>query len=309
MDFKGLDLNLLVLLDVLLEEKNITRTGIRIHLSQSATSGALARLRDHFHDDLLVQVSNKLLLTPLAESLVLPIRHLLMQAQVIVDTTTIFSPATTSRKVTIMCSDYIAIILMPEVIRVLQHHAPLMTVELLPFTDVPSDALARGEMDFLLMPDMHLSPGHPNRKLFEDDFVCVVWQGNRKVGETISAEQYLEMGHVIVEFGRQRTESVDQGFFRKLGLQRKAEIIVNDFNVIPHLLHGTTRIATMHRKLANVYADRFGLRILDLPFDFPQIVEFLQWHEYRQQDPAHRWLRKLIRQVAAGLGTQAGKEL
>lgn len=303
MDFKGLDLNLLVLLDVLLEEKNITRTGERIHLSQSATSGALARLRGYFQDELLVQVSHRLLLTPLAESLVQPIRALLMQAQVIADTTSAFDPATTKRKMTMMCSDYVAAILMADVIRLLQRLAPRLSVDLLPFSEAPSEALARGEIDFLIMPEMHLSSEQPHRRLFEDDFACVVWDKNPLVGPSLTPEQYLELGHVTAEFGRQRQTSVDSEFFTRQGIARRIEIVVMNFNILPQVVVGTTRVATMHRKLAQVYAGRFPLRILEVPYPLPRLVEFLQWHSYRREDPAHRWLRKVIRHVAAKLET------
>lgn len=303
MDFKGLDLNLLVLLDVLLEEKNITRTGERIHLSQSATSGALARLRSYFQDELLVQVSHRLLLTPLAESLVQPIRALLMQAQVIADTTSAFDPGTTKRKMTMMCSDYVAAILMADVIRLLQRLAPRLTVDLLPFSEAPSEALARGEIDFLIMPEMHLSSGQPNRRLFEDDFACVAWDKNPLIGASLTQEQYLELGHVTAEFGRQRQTSVDSEYFTRQGIERRIEVVVMNFNILPQVVVGTTRIATMHRKLALVYAERFPLRILEVPYPLPRLIEFLQWHSYRREDPAHRWLRKVIRHVAGRLET------
>src|SRR5688572_6354716 len=97
MDYKGLDLNLLVVLDALFAEKNITRTGERLHLSQSATSGALARLRDFFKDELLVHIGHKMALTPLAEDLVQPVRQALLQTERIIGTLPPFDPATSSR--------------------------------------------------------------------------------------------------------------------------------------------------------------------------------------------------------------------
>ena len=98
MHLRGLDLNLLVVLNTLLEEKNITRTARRIYLSQSATSGALARLREFFENELLVQVGHKMVLTPLAESLVEPVRELLTVAQAIIDQRPDFDPVTSTRR-------------------------------------------------------------------------------------------------------------------------------------------------------------------------------------------------------------------
>ena len=145
MDFGGLDLNLLVMLDVLLEEKNITRTGERIHLSQSATSGALSRLRYYFKDELQVQVGNRMVLTPLAEDLIKPIKDLLMQASLVAHKTSDFDPATSTRRFKIELSDYVATLLMPTVIRRVYQQAPSVQIELLGLTDAPNEFLERGE--------------------------------------------------------------------------------------------------------------------------------------------------------------------
>src|SRR5579864_1974939 len=92
MDFSGLDLNLLVALDALFAEKSVSRAGERLHLSQSATSGALSRLREAFHDPLLVQVGRRMTLTPVAERLIEPVRLFLMQAEAILNNSPGFDP-------------------------------------------------------------------------------------------------------------------------------------------------------------------------------------------------------------------------
>src|SRR6187401_163786 len=112
MHLGGLDLNLLMVLDALFVEKNVTRAGERIHLSQSATSGALSRLRDFFKDDLLVPVGRKMVLTPLAEELAQPVRQLLVQAEAIIHRIPHFSPKTSQRSFRMVMSDYVATVLM-----------------------------------------------------------------------------------------------------------------------------------------------------------------------------------------------------
>ena len=98
MNFSGLDLNLLVAMDAIFAERSISRAGERLHLSQSATSGALARLREAFNDPLLVQIGRKMALTPLAEGLVEPVRDFLLQAEAILHKNPAFNPATSTRK-------------------------------------------------------------------------------------------------------------------------------------------------------------------------------------------------------------------
>src|SRR5215475_7779150 len=104
MDFSGLDLNLLVALDALFAERSVSRAGERLHLSQSATSGALARLRYVFRDPLLVQVGRTMALTPLAETLVEPVREFLLQAESIMHSSPVFKAATSSRRFRVMMS-------------------------------------------------------------------------------------------------------------------------------------------------------------------------------------------------------------
>src|ERR1022692_467906 len=150
MHYKGLDLNLLIVLDALFAEKNITRTGERIHLSQSATSGALARLRDYFNDDLLTQIGNKMVLTPLAEDLAQPVRAILQQVDLVVNRVPNFNPAASTRNFRLMMSDYAASVLMPRVLPRVQELAPKITFELLSNAEHPAEFLERGEVDLLI---------------------------------------------------------------------------------------------------------------------------------------------------------------
>jgi LysR family nod box-dependent transcriptional activator len=305
MDYKGLDLNLLVALDVLLQEKNITRTGERIHLSQSATSSALARLRSFFSDELLVQIGHKMVLTPLAEDLVKPTRELLLQAQAILDRTPSFEPATSKRKFSIMLSDYVGTVLMPAAIQRIQKEAPAVSVEMVPLIDSPAEALERGDVDFLIIPEVNMSTLHPSETIFEDEYACVLWSENREVGKTITLAQYLSMGHVAVLFGKMRSLTFDEAFLSRSGNTRRIEVIALDFNQVPQLVIGTSRLATMHRRLATFYTSQLPLRMVDLPIALPLLVEKLQWHQYRDSDPGHRWFRSVLRQTAELLDKNA----
>src|SRR6185436_8079299 len=129
MHLDGLDLNLLVVLDSLFCERNVTRAGERIHLSQSATSGALSRLREFFKDDLLVPVGRKMVLTPLAEELALPVRQLLLQAEAIIHRSPHFSAETSQRTFRLVMSDYVATVLMSRALPEIQRQAPGIAIE------------------------------------------------------------------------------------------------------------------------------------------------------------------------------------
>ena len=110
------DLNLLVVLDALLEERNVTKASERLHIGQSAASGALGRLRDYFGDELLVPVGRKLTLTPLAQSLVEPVRDTLLRARATIARKPGFDPATAERRFSICASDYVTTVLLAAVV-------------------------------------------------------------------------------------------------------------------------------------------------------------------------------------------------
>src|ERR1700734_3109378 len=148
MNLHRLDLNLLVALDALLAERSITRAAQRLHLSPSATSGALARLRAYFGDELLSQIGRRMVPTPLGESLQASVRDCLLHVQATVDVRPQFDPLNSKRNFRLMLSDYVSTVLMPGALRRLQREAPGVTIELLANENEPWQALSRGGVDF-----------------------------------------------------------------------------------------------------------------------------------------------------------------
>ncbi|MEO8099969.1 MAG: LysR family transcriptional regulator [Acidobacteriota bacterium] len=294
MHFRGLDLNLLVALDTLITEKNISRAGEHIHLSQSATSGALARLREYFNDELLVPVGRKMMLTPLAEELAEPVRQLLRQAEGILHRNPEFVPAESAREFRIMMSDYVATILMSRAMPMLEQQAPNVSIRI--EAGGRRGALDRGEADLVILPEQYLPPGHPKEELFSDEFACLACVNNRAVGKSITMKTYLNLGHVVVRFGENHDlPGFEQQTLEEAGIHRKIAAVVSSFALVPQLVIGTTRIATIHRRLAMYYARHLPLRVLKPPIEFPALKEEMQWHTYREADPGLRWLRSIFR--------------
>lgn len=304
MHYRHLDLNLLVALDALLTERNITEAGKRVCLTQSAMSGALARLREYFGDELLVQMGRRMVPTPLAESLAPQVRDTLLKIKTIAETKPGFDPATSTRQFSLMMSDYCSTVLMTEVLPRLERLAPGVRVEV-PANNIveqPTEYLERGDIDFLVMPQDYLADGHPREVLFEDDYACVVWKDNPLVGERITAEQYLEMGHVVQQFSRGRAQALDEWFLAQQGIARRIEIVALSFNAIPQCVVGTHRIATVHRRLAEFYARYLPLRVIEPPFELPRVTEAVQWHRYFDADPGTIWFRKVLQDAANQVG-------
>ena len=300
MHFRGLDLNLLVALDSLITERSISRTGEKIHLSQPATSGALARLREYFKDDLLVPVGRKMVLTPLAEELAEPVRQLLLQTDAIIHRNPAFLPATSARAFRLVMSDYVATTLMSRALPEIQRQAPRITIQVL-VPGTRTDWIERGEVDLMIMPHQYLSSNHPSDPLFEDDFVCIAWAGNTAIrGRSISLRDYLQLGHVVVRFGEQQeVPAFEEKFMEHFSESRRIEVVTTGFTLVPPLVIGTTRIATVHRRLAEFSAQHLPLKILKPPIEMPSMVESVQWHTFRDADPGLRWLRGLLKGCCA----------
>jgi DNA-binding transcriptional LysR family regulator len=306
MDLHLFDLNLLVALDALLTERNVTRAGARLNLSQSAMSGALARLRRHFSDDLLVAVGRQMVLTPVAEGLVGPVRDILLQIRGTLGSTPRFDPATATRHLSLAVSDYVTDILMADVLRTAGSQAPRITFELRPVGPRATEELERGELDFLIAPEGYVSASQPAEVLFEDTFSCVLWAENTIVASTMTLEQYLELGHVVVNVaGNEPPLNYDEHFLRRSNIRRRIEISVPAFSMAPQLVVGTDRVTTIATRLAEKYARVLPLRVLPLPIAMPPMVEMLQWHKVRGDDPAHAWLRTLFKQAAQQLASPA----
>jgi LysR family nod box-dependent transcriptional activator len=300
MNLNRLDLNLLVALDALLVERSITRAAERLHLSPSATSGALARLREFFGDELLTQIGRRMVPTPLGESLQVAVRDSLLHVQATVEIRPQFDPLTSKRNFKLMMSDFVATILMPRVLQRLQREAPDVAIELLANDEEPWESLSRGEIDFLVLPKNFVRADHPAQVLFEDEYVCVCWSGNTLVGDSITLQQCLALGHVVARLGTQRPPTIDAWFFERFGHARRVDVIATTFGSVPHMLVGTNRLSIMHRTLASVYAKSLPLKVLPVPVEMPRLIEMIQWHQYRDRDPARMWMTDVLTSSAAG---------
>lgn len=300
MRFQGLDLNLLVALEALLAEQNVSVAADRVCLSQSAMSGALNRLREFFGDELLTPMGRKMVLTPRAEELIEPVRNALLQIKTTITTKPVFDPASSTRRFSIIASDYATLATLADTLRGLVQEAPDVTFDLQPINEAAAERLERGDVDFLITLDQFVSPDHPSETLFTDDYVVAAWTGNDRIGEVLDEETYFELGHVIVQFGLSRTPAFDEWFLRTGRRHRRVEVVAQAFTVAPYLLIGTQRIATMHRRLAEAFREILPLRLYPAPFEIPPIRQVIQWHALKNADPGCVWLRQRLIEGAQG---------
>lgn len=299
MRYQRLDLNLLVALRALLTERNVTRAAHRMHVTQSAMSGILSRLREYFEDPLIVQVGRRMDLTPLGASLLEPVSDLLVRIDATLGTRPEFDPASTRRRFSVMASDYVLTVLLADVLRRVHLEAPGVAIELRLPSRESALQLEGGDLDLLITPEAFTAPGQASAQLFEDDYCVIADRANTGVQQALSLAQYSAMRHVCYE--SQGKPFFETWFERVHGEIRQVEITAHSFQMLPMLVLGTKRIATMHRHMAERLAVTMPIKLARLDFQVPHILEVLQWHKHREMDPGSQWLRRLIIEQAKSL--------
>ncbi len=299
MRFKGLDLNLLVAFNVVMETRSVSRAAEQLHLSQPAMSAALGRLRDYFGDDLLVLHGKRMFPTPYAESLVPGVQETLRSIDALITSSTSFDPATSQRVFRLIASDYItAAVIAPLSLRLAQI-APGIRLEAVLPSDGSADLIAQGAFDLLITPEEFINPSQPAELLFEERHVVIGWSGNPVFGRPMTEDDLMQAGHVGVLMGNQRTPAFADSTMQQSGRFRQMDVTASSFTVVPWLVIETNRMALMHERLALCMARMFPLAIAPIPFDFPVMREMMQFNHARSTDEGLKWLRAELRRDSA----------
>jgi DNA-binding transcriptional LysR family regulator len=292
MRFKGLDLNLLIAFEALLETRSVSRAAERMNLSQAAMSSALARLREYFGDEILVVERKRMFPTAFAESLVPQVHECLRHLGDLVATTRSFDPATARRTFRIVASDYVQAVLLVPLAEHLAEVAPNIRLEIL----LPSDGVVKqiedGVVDLLITPEHYVSPDLPSVLLYEDRHVVVGWRDNPLLQAPIGESDLFSSGHVTVTIGNQRTVALADRHLENMNKTRRVEVIVPSFTLVPWFLINTRRLAVVAERLALVMGRYFPISYVSLPFPFPLLKEMAQFRFARAGDEGLTWLRR-----------------
>lgn len=288
MHFLKLDLNLLVALDALLTDPHVTRAAERLRVSQSTLSGSLARLREYFEDELIIQVGRRMELTPLARELREPLRELLGSTERLLSTKAHFDPPSSERCFTITCTDYVWATLLREVVARLATAAPHVRLE---YAGSTSD-FAERRIELLVVADRFALHDHPSQPLFEDPFVCIAWSGNAQIGDALRFEDYFAHRHVVAYSSRPTL--VADWIASTHGRHVEVAARAPNFTLVPQSIVGTPYLATVPLRMARHYASHLPLRILQPPLELPVLADVIQWHAHQEADEGLLWLRSLI---------------
>jgi DNA-binding transcriptional LysR family regulator len=300
----SLDLNLLVSLDALLQERSVTRAAQRLGLSQPTLSTALARLRRHFGDELLTRVGNAYELTPLAERLSENTTEALNWTDRVFQTRADFDPATAEHEFTLVLTDCQLPTFGRTLADLVSEAAPGVRLRFRHSTEAfvqrASDNLRT--VDALVLPQGLLAQ-LPSLDLFQDRWVCVASAETSGGGVTSMSELagrpwVLPFYHPTVIFPSLRR-------LRDHGIEPRVEITTEGFLAVPHLVAGTDRLSLVPERITRHFDKTSGMVVLDLALELGVLVETLWWHPLHERDPAHTWLRQTAALAGRLLATEA----
>ncbi|MFJ9566390.1 LysR family transcriptional regulator [Streptomyces fuscichromogenes] len=305
MHLASLDLNLLVALRALLEERNVTRAGQRIGLSQPAMSGALARLRHHFDDDLLARTGNSYELTALGRALMDRTVAACDLAERVFDSQSAFDPAKESREFRIIASDYAVTVFGARLVRAVQAEAPGVRLhfELTPATVVEETAALLSTTDGLFLPHGIIS-GYPAVEVFRDRWVFVVSEDHPEVGDELTLDDLRRLPWVMYQRLYASPSTRQLGM---LGIEPRSEVSADTFHALCFLVSGTRNIALVQARLAERLRAAAGVRVLEPPYGTVPLHEALWWHPLHTHDAAHTWFRETVARVAERMTGQAAE--
>jgi DNA-binding transcriptional LysR family regulator len=288
------DLNLLVVFEALWRERHVTRAARRVGMSQSALSHALKRLRLQFDDELFQPSPRGMLPTPRAQALANPVGDALAMLRQELEAPAPFDPKTLRRTFTLGMSDYGELLFLQKLAARVGRLAPQTTLSIRPFDQAARD-LASGTQDLIMGP---MVEGARHELLFQDPWVCLLRAGHPAAKKRLTLDRYVQLPHVLVSPTGAGEARVDEAL-RKLGRSRRVTVRVAHFLAGPLAIAESDHIITVPLRLAHALASLRRFTIHKPPLPLPPFTVRQFWHERNDHDPAHRWLRTLVRDIAA----------
>jgi len=303
MNLQSIDLNLLVAFEALMEERNVTRAARRIGLSQPAMSNALTRLRRTFDDPLLVRTPGAMTPTHAAQALIEPIRSALAQLRLTLEKRPSFEPRGSNRSFHVLANDYAEIILLAPLVGELRREASGVSIRIQRPPNVfqpPSRTALSDSYDIAVgfFPDaLSLDPSVRSVGLFDEDNVCIAASDHPRIRGKVSLRQYTAEGHVAVFYKTEGPGVIDT-ILSQRGMTRRLAVQAPHFASVPFIVSDSNLIATVPRRLALRLKRTLKLQLLPLPIAMPRLRLSMLWHERMEADPAHRWFRTMVSQIA-----------
>jgi len=296
MHYEQIDLNLLTIFEAVMTELNVTRAAERLSMTQPAVSHALRRLRRITNDELFIKVPSGVSPTPKALELWQPIRDGLLQIrQVLLPVA--FDPATAKQTFTISMTDYSVALLLPKLLPILEQTAPNIDLRILPNTNInAASLLEKSEIDIALGRFFRPSSRLRVQELSHDRYVCIMRQGHPLSKNKLTLKQYVNAKHLLVSLTGESTGFIDEQL-REQGLQRRVMLTVNQFTLAPELVAKSDLITAIPQRILQKSFYLEQLHIDELPIEVNPVELQMMWHERKQSDVAHEWLRSQLIEI------------
>ncbi|VUD56460.1 PCP degradation transcriptional activation protein [Thalassocella blandensis] len=308
MNLHGIDLNLLVALNILLKEKSVTQAADYLGITQPAMSNALKRLRQQFDDPLLVRTSEGMRATDRAKELEPKVRELILHVEQVVQPVQDFEPKTSDRFFRIAVSDYAESTVIPELLTFLRKEAPNIALDIMTPSDVSYHDVEQGHIDFVINRFDMLPDSFHQTVLRRDSFTCMFCKSN-PIKDNFNLESYLQAKHVWVSktgmgvgVGVNRTDVQRLGWvdaaLDKLGKKRKIMVFTRHYQAAMLMAEQKDLVLTIPSRAAKLQQNNSNLIFAEPPFDIPDIELTMAWSPLLHHNPGHRWLRRAVAQVA-----------
>lgn len=300
-----IDLNLFVVLETIHAEGGITRAAEKLHLSQPAISHALARLRELFDDPLFVRQGQAMVPTPLARSLVDPVRRSLRALEATLVENERFDPATSRRRFVVGLRAVMEPALLPPLVRAIADAAPHVEIAAVRVDRrrVESD-LAAGVIDVAVDVLLPVSESLRHARLASDRLVVLARQGHPRVRGRLDLEGYLALDHILVS-SRRRGMAIEDAALARLGHQRRVRLRCQQYFAACLVVGSTDLVLTLPERQAALTNRTLGHQLLPLPLEGPSLDSYLYWHAATDADTGNAWLRDRITAAFVDLAAAA----
>ena len=307
MNLDKVDLNLLVYLDVLLRERNVTRSASLLGITQPAMSNGLRRLRDTFGDPLLVRTGEGMAPTERAQALQPLLRQILSSVEQVIEPSSAFDASSSDRVFRIMTSDYGEATLLPRLLKRLRKDAPDIVLDILTPSDMSFTEVEQGLVDLVINRFDTMPQSFHQKTLWRDSFSCLFAVDN-PISHDFCLETYLQAKHVwvsktgmgagmgITPKDVKRLGWVDEAL-EKSGHKRQIRVFTRHYQSAALIAEQKGLIATIPTRAATAQSNNPRLVIKPPPFDIPDFELKMAWSPLLQHNVAHQWLRNLIAEV------------
>ena len=289
---KNIDMNLLLPLYALLEERNVTRAAKRVNLSQPAMSRALERLRDTLSDVLVIRDGHGYQVTARGETLLQELELMLPRLERLWKGQS-FSPREAKGRIRVAMTDYATAVILPLIVAAVNSAAPDVQIQVSTWQEHTYADLLAGRIDLVFSA---LAPPRPlnTEVLFEESFVCLISESHSYRGKSFNLNHYLKHGHIMVEMDPNQQTLVDRPL-AEIGKRRRIALVVPYFIAGVTALRGTDLILTVPSRVTQSFQARYPVRQATAPREIPGFQYLMTWHPRLDNEDLHNWFRNVVR--------------